>query len=199
MDDTKLRTIATPPTVSLLRRYSWLSLGVLLALAVLAAVFWRERAWLLDVAYQTVLMLQDGTVQVQVYRFGAAVVQALPLLGMKLGLPLAVISFLYSVAFPLVFLLFWWLTVRVLRQSALGLALALLYTGMVYDGFYWCTSELQQGLGFLLVCWAFILRYPRLDRPWQWVVLVAALVALVFYHPLVFIPFLFAWLYWGEG
>ena len=165
----------------------------------LAAVFWRERAWLLDVAYQTVLMLQDGTVQVQVYRFGAAVVQALPLLGMKLGLPLAVISFLYSVAFPLVFLLFWWLTVRVLRQSALGLALALLYTGMVYDGFYWCTSELQQGLGFLLVCWAFILRYPRLDRPWQWVVLVAALVALVFYHPLVFIPFLFAWLYWGEG
>jgi hypothetical protein len=180
-------------------RYQRLSLLVLLALGVLAAVFWQERAWLLDVAYQTVLMLKDGTVQVQVHRFGAAVVQVLPLLGMKLGLPLATISLLYSLSFPLVFLLFWWLAVRGFRQPTMGLALALLYTGMAYDGFYWCTSELQQGLGFLLVFWAFVLRYPLLDKVWHWLFILPALLALVFYHPLVFIPFLFIWIYLGEG
>jgi len=182
----------TPP-----KSWNILSAAVLLVLLVLAASYWRERAWLLDVAFQTVLMIKDGTVQVQVDRFGAAVVQALPLLGIKLGLPLPWISWLYSVAFPLVYLLFFGLIVGVFRQWQLGLALALLYTTMTYDGFYWCTSELQQGLGFLLVIWAGILHRPALNQPVHWLVLVPALVALVFYHPLVFVPFVFCWAYLG--
>jgi hypothetical protein len=177
--------------------WQYLSLLTLLTLLVLAAIFWRERAWFIDVAYQTVLMIKDGSTQVQVMRFGAAIVQLLPLLAIKLELPLAWVSALYSVSFPLLYLLFWALIVGVFRQWAWGLALALLYTTMTYDGFYWCTSELQQGLGFLLVLGAGLCRYPQLDHPLQWVLLVLALIALVFYHPLVFIPFCFLWAWLG--
>ena len=55
----------------------------MVALLVLSIVFWRERTLFLDVAYQTVLMLRDDQVQVQVQRFGAAVVQALPLFNFR--------------------------------------------------------------------------------------------------------------------
>ena len=169
----------------------------MLALLLLAAIFWRERTWFLDVAFQTFLMIKDGTVQVQVYRFGSAIVQLLPLAGIKLGLPLSWISFLYSISFPLVYLVFWWLIVKVFRQALMGVALALLYVAMTYDGFYWCTSELQQGLGFLLVIWAMILRFPDLKKGWHWVFIVFSLIALAFYHPLTFIPFFFCWAYFG--
>lgn len=174
-----------------------LGLVVMLLLLVLAAWFWRERTGWLDVAYQSVLLIRDGSVQVQVYRFGAAVVQALPLLGLKLGMALNGILWLYSISFVLVFLGFFLLISRVFKDGQLALALVFLYTLMAFDGFYWCTSELQQGLGFLLVVWAFIRRYPALDQGWHWLVLVLCLVALAFYHPLVFIPFFFCWVYLG--
>lgn len=178
-------------------RPRWLGLATMLLLLLLSALFWRERAWLLDVAYQTFLLVQEGTVQVQVYRFGAAVVQALPLLGVKLGLPLVWISLLYSVSFCLIYLLFYLLTTFVLRDEQLGLAIALLYTLITVDGFYWAASELQQGLGFLLLTWAFVRGRDRLNQPWHWLLLGPALVALAFYHPLVFIPFFFCWLYFA--
>ncbi|MEM1216375.1 MAG: hypothetical protein AAGJ82_11855 [Bacteroidota bacterium] len=178
-------------------RYAHLSGMGMLALLVLSAYFWQERAWLLDVAYQTVLMLRDETTQVQVYRFGAALVQALPLAAIKLELPLSWVSWCYSVSFTLWYGLFFVLIVWVFRQYFLAVVLVLLYTAMVYDGFYWCTSELQQGLGFLLVFWAMVLRFPALRRWWLWPLLVISCVGLAFYHPLVAIPFLGCWAYFG--
>ncbi len=177
---------------------SWprrLGYGALFMLLILSAIFYQERTLFIDIAYQTFLMINEGTIQVQVYRFGAAIVQALPLLAIKMDMPLRVVLWLYSVSFPLVYLLFYWLIVRVLRNDYLGLSLVFLFTLITFDGFYWATSELQQGLAFLLVTFAFIRRYQHLDRWGHWVFLVPASVAIVFYHPLVFIPFYFLWGY----
>lgn len=173
----------------------WLGYGSLLLLAVMAAIFYRERSLFIDIAYQTFLMIKDGTVQVQVYRFGSAVVQVLPLLAIKLGLPLKIVLLFYSLSFPLLFLFFYWLIVRIFKNEYLGWVLVFLFTLIVYDAFYWATSEYQQGLAFLLVVFAFILKYPALDSWKQWVLLVPFLVALAYYHPLVFIIFLFLWLF----
>lgn len=179
-----------PPTFQF--HSPWLyrvGLVVMVALLIMAAFFWQERAWLLDVAFQTFLMIKDGTVQVMVYRFGAATVQSLPLLGIKLGLPLNSISWLYSVSFHLHFLAFflgagWWL-----KRQDVALAIAVLYTAMTYDGFYWQTSELQQGLGFLLFTWALLLRQSKIEKWWQYIIWGLIIIALAFYHPLVFMPF----------
>lgn len=172
-----------------------LGLAVMLALLGLSLCYWQERTTWLDVAYQTVLMLRDGSVQVQVYRFGAAVVQALPLAGMELGASLPAVLQLYSAAFPLLYLAFFVMIAYGFKDQPMSWLLVLLYTAMVYDGFFWCTSELQQGLGFLLVVWAFIRWRPGLDRAWHWAVLAPCAIALVFYHPLVFIPFFFIGVY----
>lgn len=167
------------------------------ALLLLAACFYRERAWFLDIAFQTFLMINEGTVQVMVNRFGSALVQLLPLTAIKLGAPIKVISLLYSVSFPLLFLLFYTVTVRILRNDYLGWAIVLLYTLIVYDAFYWATSEQQQGLGAVLVFFAYWLRFPRQERPWMWVASAFGVVALAYYHPLVFISFYYLWAYFG--
>lgn len=169
----------------------------MVGLLVLAGVFFRERAWMLDIAFQTFLMIHDGTVQVMVNRFGSALVQVLPLSAIKLGAPVEVVSFLYSISFPLLFLGFYAVTVRVLRNDYLGWAIVLLYTLVVYDAFYWATSEQQQGLGAVLVFFAYWLRHPRQEKPWMWAVSVFSVVALAYYHPLVFISFYFLWAYFG--
>lgn len=171
----------------------WVGYGGLVLLVILSAVFYRERSLFIDIAYQTFLMIKDGTVQVQVYRFGSAIVQILPLMAIKLGLPLQIVLLCYSLSFTLLFLLFYWIIVRGLKNEYLGWVLVFLFTLMVYDAFYWATSEYQQGLAFLLVVFAFVMRYPRLDHWRQWVLLVPFAIALAYYHPLVFIIFIFLW------
>lgn len=171
------------------RRIHLAGLLTMLTLLAMSMVFWRERTWLLDVAFQTFLMVKDQTVQVMVYRFGAATVQSLPLLGIQLGAPLAWVSWLYSVSFHLHFLGFFCLCAYGFKRQDVALGIALLYTAMTYDGFYWQTSELQQGLGFLLVSWAALLRFPQPQKAWHWLAWAITVVALAFYHPLVFMPF----------
>lgn len=169
----------------------------MIGLIILASVFYRERAWILDIAFQTFLMINDGTVQVMVNRFGSALVQLLPLTAIKLGAPIEVISFLYSISFTLLFFIFYFVTVRILRNDFLGWSIVLLYTLIVFDSFYWATSEQQQGLGAVLVFYAYWLRYPRQQKPWMWIVSAFAVVALAYYHPLIFISFYFLWAYFG--
>lgn len=169
----------------------------MIALVILAAIFFRERAWFLDIAYQTFLMVNEGTVQVMVNRFGSAIVQLLPLLAIKLGASLSMVSLLYSLSFPLLFLFFYWLTVKVLKNDRLGWAIVFLYTLIVYDAFYWATSEQQQGLGAVLVFFAYWLRFPRQDKSWMWLVSSLGVIVLAYYHPLIFISFFFLWAFFG--
>lgn len=182
------------------RPYRRLGIGTMLILLVLAGIFWRERTWFIDIAYQTCLMIKDGTLQVQVYRYGSGAVQILPLLAIKAELPLGWVSWFYSVSIHLLFFIFFLLSTYGLRRSDIGLGIALLYTIMVFDGFYWVTSELQQGLGLAFVQYAFWLRFPKLDRWWQWVIQIPLVFLLGFYHPLIFIVYFFgaAYLAWSR-
>ncbi|HMQ48657.1 MAG TPA: hypothetical protein PKA00_14510 [Saprospiraceae bacterium] len=174
-----------------------LGYATMLGLVLLSALFYKERAVFVDVAFQTFLMINEGTVQVMVNRFGAALVQLLPLLAIKLEAPLALVSFCYSISFTLLYLLVYHLIVRYFKNDYLGWTLIFLYTLMIFDGFYWPPSELQQGLAVLLLFWAFLLRYPQLDRAWVWAIVVPAQIALAYYHPLVFIPFFFLWAFFA--
>lgn len=169
----------------------------LIALVVMAGIFYRERVFFSDIALQLFLLIKAGTFQVMVYRFGAAVVQFLPLLAIKLDLPLDMVAFCYSISFTLIYLLFYFVTVRILKNEYLGWALVFIFTLIALDAFYWITSELQQGLAFLMVYFAFVLKYPSLNKVWHWALALLGLVAIVYYHPLLFFVFFFLWLYFG--
>ena len=172
------------------RRLGYIAMLGLLSLAI---IFYKERAFLLDIAFQTFLMINEGTVQVMVNRFGSAIVQLLPLLAIKSGAPIWVVSLFYSMSFPLLFLLIYVLIVKVFKNDLLGWALVFLFILIVYDAFYWATSEQQQGLAVLLLFYAYLLRFPKLNQWWHWPVNFFGVSLLAFYHPLIFIPFYFLW------
>jgi hypothetical protein len=174
-------------------RFRWLGYASMCGLLLLALIFYKERAFLLDIAFQTFLMINEGTVQVMVNRFGSAVVQVLPLLAIKAEAPLWMISMLYSASFPLLFLLIYTLIVKAFKNDYLGWVLVFLFTLIVFDAFYWATSEQQQGLAVLLLFYAYLLRFPDQNKWWMWLVNTAGIVLLAFYHPLIFLPFYFLW------
>lgn len=172
-----------------------IGLGAMLVLLILSAVFYKERTLFADIAYQTFLMIQEGGLQVQVFRFGSAIVHILPYLAIKAELGLPVILMLYSISFTLLYLGLYLLIVNWLKNDYLGLVLVFLFTLTVYDGFYWATSEFQQGLAFSVFFFAFLLKYPKLES-WKEQLFVFLMVpTLVFYHPLMFVPFFFFWVY----
>ena len=179
------------------RRIALLGYAALLGLLFFSILFYQERTLFTDIAFQTFLIINNGGFQVMVNRFGAALAQILPVLAFHLKAPLWSILLCYSISFPLLFLFFYWLIVRVLGNLHLGWALVFLFTLIVYDGFYWPSSEQQQGLAFLLVFFAFVLRFPDLRQWWQMLLAVVGVTTIVFYHPLVFIPFIFLWGYFG--
>jgi hypothetical protein len=168
-----------------------LGYATLFAQLILSLSFYQERTLFTDIPYQTVLMINEGAVQVQVFRFGAAIVQLLPLLAIKLQLSIETILQAYSLSFPLLYLLLYFLMVEVFKSPKLGWAMIFLFTLIIFDGFYWPSSEQQQGLAFLLLFFAMVLRFPALKERWLWPVLLFGIVAIAYYHPLIFIPFYF--------
>ncbi len=168
-----------------------IGLAASMVLLVLSALFYKERTLFADIAYQTFLMIQEGGLQVQVYRFGSAIVHILPYLAIQVHWPLEVILMLYSISFTLLYLGLYLLITRWLKNDLLGLVLVFLFTLTVLDGFYWATSEFQQGLAFTIFFFAFFLRYPELNRLWQKAFVFVMIPTLVFYHPLIFVPFFF--------
>lgn len=175
---------------SWMRYLGYLVLGILFVLSI---VFYQERTLFVDVAFQTVKMITEGGWQVQVFRFGSGIVHALPLAAIKMKLPLSVVLISYSISFTLLYLALYHITVRWLKNEWLGIAIALLFTLNTYDGFYWATSELQQGLAVLIVFFAFLLRYYEQKKWWQWLIVALAIPLIALYHPVMFIPFFFMW------
>lgn len=164
-------------------------------LLLLSVVFYKERTLFADIAYQTFLMIQEGGLQVQVFRFGSAIVHVLPYLAIRAGFPLEVVLILYSISFTLLYLCLYLLIVNWFKNDYMGLVLVFLFTLTVLDGFYWATSEFQQGLAFTLFFYAFLLRFPALKKGWQKLFVLFLIPTLVFYHPLIFVPFFFLFLF----
>lgn len=72
-----------------------------LFLMVMSVVLAQERVLFVDSAAQIFEMIQRGTFAIYDHRYTMAVTQLLPLLGIKLGLPLPVLVVLYSLSAPL--------------------------------------------------------------------------------------------------
>lgn len=162
------------------------------ALFALAGVFYLERVGHIDMAFQTFLMLKDGTLEIQHQRFGAAVTQIWPVLAQAIGCPLKAVLLAHSlgqVLWPaLVFAWCCWL-----RQWQWATVLLLVLVGMPTHTFYFL-SELPQGLAFLvgLLAWTHaqsdtMLQISSLRKPGtslQWLLWVGAIATAFYFHPM---------------
>lgn len=161
----------------------------------MAAWFWQERTLILDAAFQSYLFVADGSPAIMVERFGAAMVQLLPLLCVWAGASLKTVLVVYSVSIVLFHWVFFSICFHILKDKKTALAILLFNVLLVGDSFYWMQNELLQAITLMFVLWSLWLRrgdwrrFTKLD--WALSLLLATTV--IYYHPLVFFPLAFVW------
>lgn len=178
---------------------TWLGIGTYTVLIVLAIVYYLERTAFVDISFHLFSLITSGTWAIQNFRFGALFTQAVPLLGIHMGLSLHSLALLYSLVFLILYASIFWIVVRVLRQPRLGLLLLGYHVVMVTDTFYWIQSELSQGVAFLILYFAVLFRIDQdpmeRSKPVWSMVHPVVLFMLVFFHPLMLFVFGFLWIY----
>jgi hypothetical protein len=174
---------------------SRLGIVIYTALIFLSIFYYLERTVFVDISFHLFSLITTETWAIQNFRFGALFTQALPLLGIKLGLSLKALAILYSISFPVLYMGIFLVVVRYLHQPRLGLVLLGYNTLMVTDTFYWIQSELSQGVAFLILYLALLFRQHdqatfQSNPVWQ-IIHPILLFILVFFHPLIIFVYAF--------
>ena len=150
------------PTPPIFATYCW-PLGLatlsLVVLLVLSLIYWQERVFLLDASFQVFHVIAPEEYFIQVGRYGAVLVQTLPLVLAKLGAPLAVTLASYSLSFTLYPLLLFGILIY-LRTYQLALAVVLYFLCLMAHTFFWIQSEQIQATVLAILTLA-IWRSPR--------------------------------------
>lgn len=164
-------------------------------LSVIAACFWQERTLILDAAFQSYLFIADGSPAIMVERFGAAMVQLLPLTGVWAGASLETVLLLYSVSIVLFHWILYSVCLHGLKDRKAALAILLFNVMLVGDAFYWMQNELLQAVSLMFVWWSLWLRRVNRGKSvfWEWLLSLLLATTVIYYHPLVFFPLAFVW------
>ena len=109
-------------------------------LLVLSLLFYKERCVFLDASYLIFQLVRRGGFCIELYRFGDAFGQALPVLGYKLGLSLDGITRCYSAGFILYYLACYFVCGSVLKQYRFAIAILVINLLFAADTFYWPVS-----------------------------------------------------------
>lgn len=160
--------------------------------------FYLERTVCSDMAYHIFVLAQTKWFAIQNYRYGAGLSQSVPLLCMKLGLPLKLMLRYYSLSFYLWYSIYFVVLLFALRQNVIALLLPLSLVIITSDVYYWAQTELPQAMAFLILTLGVITAFcsgSGWPAIWKIVVLAACLVTSIFFHPLIVFPLVFALLY----
>ena len=167
-------------------------------LALLSLYYYLERTVFLDISYHLFFIIKDGFYAIQNMRFGAFVTQTFPLLGTKLGLDLESIMKLYSVGFEIYYFLIFALCILWTKSYRFALVMLLFSVLMVTDTFYWIQSEFPQGLAILVLLFSYLYFISTKKNDLngetsyaQYFIGFLFVISLVFFHPLMLIPFSF--------
>lgn len=159
------------------------------AMLILALVFYRERTVFVDIAYHLLQILRADSFAIQNNRYGAMVTQVFPLLAGKLSLPLNWVMMIYSAAFVIYYSFCYYLCGSVLKNYKLALVLLLGQLVLATDTFYWIQSELQQGLAFMMVVFAWLQKQDNQKPGALSLIVIAAFITFLnFFHPLLIAP-----------
>jgi hypothetical protein len=163
------------------------SVVALLCLLVTSLIYWRERMLFIDAPHILFRIINDGTLQVTEHRYGSFITQVVPWVGVKLHFSLKSIMLLYSVSFYLFYLSIMSLLVFRYRAYTAAVVLALYYTLLVSDTFYWPNNEVHQGIAWLALAYTLLSRSLRKEqlRPLQIVLPAILFFIAIWTHPLV--------------
>lgn len=169
--------------------YFYLGLAAFGVLCFLSILFWKERMLFLDNAFQSFLLLKDGSIEVMVYRWPAALMRVLPWLALKSGFGLSFALILFSCSYAFFQLAIFVLLFKGLKSPFFALLHLLICTLPILDSFYWCSSEYVQGLSVLLIFFAYGIRKKFQFNLQSGIIIAFIGLCLMFYHPLIILPF----------
>jgi hypothetical protein len=178
------------------KKIFYIGAGAYLVMFLLSLVYYKERIIFADTAFFLFNIVKDNSFCVQVYRFGDVFSQVFAVAARKAAMPLDTIAKCYSVGFIFYHFVCYAICGAVLKEYKYALAILLVNLLFTTETFYWTISQLPQGLSLLLVLLAAIAAGKKktisLARGG---VVFALLVTLLFFHPLLVIPLVFALAY----
>jgi hypothetical protein len=167
----------------------------MLLLVFLSIYFYAERVLYYDSAYQFFKIINSESYNIEADRWSAVIVQTLPLLAIKLALPLKAVLIIYSFSYILIGYIIFIINIHFLKNIAAGIAVVFLYTVCIRDSFFYCVTELPVGMLFttLLYAWLFFpIKTGKYIHPAIYI-FIALLIILIcfFFHPMTFFPVIF--------
>ncbi len=163
--------------------------------ALLSIFYYQERTLFLDNPFQIFHMIVEDKIEIMAGRWPASIVRYLPFLGIKAGLPLSTILFLFSLSYVIFHFLVFAILKWGMQEKQMANFYALWLLLISGHAFFWNNSELIQASSVLFIFMALVKKEDSgLIRRF---LILAVLILLLFYHPLVIIPIgaiLFFWM-----
>jgi hypothetical protein len=112
--------------------------------------FYVERGLFLDAAFILGEIVREEQLAIMVGRYGAVLTQIWPLIGLKLGVGLSTLVFMYSVSFAMIPFLVAWILYR-MQQTPLLILLVGYYSLYYTESFFWTNNEIHQAVCIFLL------------------------------------------------
>jgi len=169
--------------------------GLFVLLLAGSAFFYKERMLFVDPGWVVFNIVNTKTFLIAEHRYGAVVTQIVPLAGVWLRLPLSLILFAYSVSFQLFYLIAALLLLFRYRQAGLAVLMALYFTLIVSDEYFWPNNEVHQGIAWMFLFLGLYRWKAGSPGAGHHLLLLLFGFLAIFSHFLVILPFSFLWLY----
>ncbi len=161
-----------------------------------ASVFYLERMCCADSAFFAFRIIQEGTYDFELGRWGSVFSQTIPLLAVKLGASLPTFLKLYSLSFIGVYFLIFLLLFFFFKDESAGLGLMLYLCLGFRETFFFPVAELLSGGAVAFLVWPVIKRLalPETSRNGKvilWITFAFLLCLCSYFHQLTVFPILF--------
>jgi len=172
--------------------FRWLGYALWFFMAVMAVVFYKERATFMDGGFQLVELINSGEFGIYHHRLTNPFTQLLAIAAIKMNLSLKLVMIAYSLNFILFFAFIYHLITGWCKNDFLGWTQIAFFTLLTTDSFYFLTPEFYQGMSLLLLWFAMILRFDFYQK-WLFPALLLMLIPIIFDHLLLSAFFVFLW------
>lgn len=174
-----------------------MGIWMMVFMLILTVLFQNERMYFLDPNWLLYILTLTENVNIQENRFGSFITHLFPVLGIKLGLSLSGIQFLYNVSFFAFFTSGYYFIYKYCKQYFINIILIGYFTIFVGDVFFWPSNEVHQGIVWAMMGMAlyFALR-NKPSIPWGHLFFIFLFLFLgITSHLLVASPIIFIWLF----
>jgi len=166
-----------------------------LTLLVFAFILAKERVIFVDSGAQIFEFIRDESFAIYVRRYSMYLSQILPVLAVKLHLPLSVVIYAYSLSMPIIGYTLWLITVYFLKNQRIGILMLFVMLGIRHT-FFHAISETFQLMFFatFLYAWLFQTRNEQasiVSKTIYYLIATLFITLCIFIHPVAIFFILF--------